>query len=149
MTKTIVMILISAAMAYGGVALARFSEADDAPGGVVIAAVIILGAVALAAKALMRSASGARATCTLRLLVEDSSDAVMRASPGLTAVTLPVPSTEATVGALLLHVTARPATSLPRVSLTIARTVVEPPTVIARSPAGSSASDVISNNEIG
>ena len=40
-------ILIAAAGIYLGVRLAMYSEADDAPGGVLMAAVLIVGAIAL------------------------------------------------------------------------------------------------------
>lgn len=46
MIKTLAL-LVAAVMAYGGLLLARFAEADDAPGGVVIGVVIIMGAVAI------------------------------------------------------------------------------------------------------
>jgi len=52
--KTIVMLLIALALAVGGVALARYAEADDAPGGVVIGWVLVIGAVALGVKALQQ-----------------------------------------------------------------------------------------------
>lgn len=52
--KRMVMLLIAIALAAGGVALARYAEADDAPGGVVIGWVLIVGAVALGVKALRR-----------------------------------------------------------------------------------------------
>ena len=52
--KTFSILLVALAMAFGGVLLARYSEADDAPGGVLIAGVIVLGAAALGAKALLR-----------------------------------------------------------------------------------------------
>jgi hypothetical protein len=52
--KTIVMLLIGLALAVGGVALARYAEADDAPGGVVIGWVLVIGAVALGVRALQQ-----------------------------------------------------------------------------------------------
>jgi hypothetical protein len=52
--KRIVMLLIAIALAAGGVALARYAEADDAPGGVVIGWVLVVGAVALGVKALLQ-----------------------------------------------------------------------------------------------
>ncbi len=48
--KRIAMLLAAAVIVYGAVLLGRYAEADDAPGGVVIAAVMILGAGALAVK---------------------------------------------------------------------------------------------------
>jgi hypothetical protein len=42
------------ALAVGGVALARYAEADDAPGGVVIGWVLVIGAVALGVRALQQ-----------------------------------------------------------------------------------------------
>jgi hypothetical protein len=47
-------LLVAAVMAYGGILLARFAEADDAPGGVLIGMVIIMGAVALAIAPFLR-----------------------------------------------------------------------------------------------
>jgi hypothetical protein len=41
-------IITAAAGIYCGIALARYSEADDAPGGVLIAGLLMLGSVALA-----------------------------------------------------------------------------------------------------
>ena len=57
MAKTIALLLVALVIAFGGVLLVRYSEADDAPGGVVIGAVIVLSAVALAVRSLMRRAS--------------------------------------------------------------------------------------------
>jgi MYXO-CTERM domain-containing protein len=57
MTKTIAMLLIALAIAASGVALARYAEADDAPGGVVIGWVLVTGAVALGARAFRRRES--------------------------------------------------------------------------------------------
>jgi len=54
--KKIVMLLTALLVAAGGVALARYAEADDAPGGVVIGWVLVVGAVALGAKVLQRRA---------------------------------------------------------------------------------------------
>ena len=53
-TKTIAIILIAAVIAVLGFWLARYAEADDAPGGVVIAGVMIVGAVVLALSTLRR-----------------------------------------------------------------------------------------------
>jgi hypothetical protein len=52
--KTTAMLLIALVMAASGVALARYAEADDAPGGVVIGWVLIAGAVALGVRAFQR-----------------------------------------------------------------------------------------------
>jgi hypothetical protein len=54
MFRTLIMLLLALAIAYGGVALARYAEADDAPGGVVVGALMVLGAVALAGSAFGR-----------------------------------------------------------------------------------------------
>jgi hypothetical protein len=54
MIKTIAMLLTALVIAAGGVLLADYAEADDAPGGVVIGWVLVMGAVALGAKALLR-----------------------------------------------------------------------------------------------
>ena len=54
MFKTIVLLLIALVIAASGVALARYAEADDSPGGVVIGWVIVMGAAALGAKAFLR-----------------------------------------------------------------------------------------------
>lgn len=55
--KRIGMLLAALALAVGGVLLARYAEADDAPGGVVIGWVMVAGAVALGARAVVRKAS--------------------------------------------------------------------------------------------
>jgi hypothetical protein len=47
MFRTIAMLLLALVIAYGGVALARYAEADDAPGGVVLGGLMVLGAAAL------------------------------------------------------------------------------------------------------
>ena len=57
MIKTIVMLLIALAIAASGVALSRYAEADDSPGGVVIGWVLVMGAVALGARAFLRRES--------------------------------------------------------------------------------------------
>ena len=49
--KTIVMLLIAVALGFGGFKLARYADADDAPGGVVIGWVLVAGALALGVKA--------------------------------------------------------------------------------------------------
>jgi hypothetical protein len=55
MIRTIVLLLLALVIAASGVALARYAEADDAPGGVVIGWVLVVGAVALGASALVRA----------------------------------------------------------------------------------------------
>ena len=57
MIKTFAMLLIALVIAASGVALARYAEADDSPGGVVIGWVLVIGAVALGARAFMRRGS--------------------------------------------------------------------------------------------
>jgi hypothetical protein len=57
MMKTITMLLIALVIAACGVLLARYAEADDAPGGVVIGWVLVMGAVALGARAFLRRKS--------------------------------------------------------------------------------------------
>jgi hypothetical protein len=52
--KRIVMLLAAVVIIVAGIALGRYSEADDAPGGVVIAAVMILGAGALAVRGFLQ-----------------------------------------------------------------------------------------------
>jgi hypothetical protein len=49
--KRVLMVLLSLLMVAGGILLARYAEADDAPGGVVMGWAIIAGAVALGARA--------------------------------------------------------------------------------------------------
>jgi hypothetical protein len=57
MIRTIAMLLVALAIAGSGVALARYAEADDSPGGVVIGWALVLGAVALGARAFLRRES--------------------------------------------------------------------------------------------
>jgi hypothetical protein len=57
MMKTIAMLLLALTIAAGGVLLARYAEADDAPGGVVIGWVLVLAAVGLGARAVLRRES--------------------------------------------------------------------------------------------
>jgi hypothetical protein len=52
--KTIAIVLVAIVVAFLGFRLAQYSEADDAPGGVVIAGVMMLGAVVLVVKTLRR-----------------------------------------------------------------------------------------------
>ena len=54
MMKTIAILCIALAIAASGVALSRYAEADDAPGGVVIGWGLVMGAVALGARAVLR-----------------------------------------------------------------------------------------------
>jgi hypothetical protein len=51
MIKTIAMLLIALVIAYGGVALTRYADADDSPGGMVIGWVIVVVAVVLGGRA--------------------------------------------------------------------------------------------------
>ena len=48
--KRIAMLLVAVVIFGAAIALGRYAEADDAPGGVVIAAVMIIGAIALGVK---------------------------------------------------------------------------------------------------
>lgn len=57
MTKTIAMLLIALVIAYSGVTLSRYAEADDSPGGVVMGWVLVMGAVALGARTFLRKES--------------------------------------------------------------------------------------------
>ncbi|MEX2282587.1 MAG: hypothetical protein WEE89_08890 [Gemmatimonadota bacterium] len=54
MMKTIAMLLFALVIAASGVALARYAEADDAPGGVVIGWLLVAGAVVLVVRAFQR-----------------------------------------------------------------------------------------------
>ena len=49
--RIIATLLLALALATGGVLLARYAEADDAPGGVVIGGIIVVAAVAIGATA--------------------------------------------------------------------------------------------------
>ena len=60
MIKTIAMLIIALVVAYGGVTLSRFADADDSPGGMVVGWVIVLVAVVLGARALVRRDRNAR-----------------------------------------------------------------------------------------
>jgi hypothetical protein len=57
MIRTIAMLLIALVIAASGVGLARYAEADDSPGGVVIGWVLVLGAVAIGARAFVHRES--------------------------------------------------------------------------------------------
>jgi hypothetical protein len=48
--KRIVMLLAAVIIIAAGIALGRYAEADDAPGGVVVAALMIIGAGVLGVK---------------------------------------------------------------------------------------------------
>ena len=48
--KRIVMLLAAVVIIGAAIALGRYAEADDAPGGVLIAAVMIIGALVLGVK---------------------------------------------------------------------------------------------------
>jgi hypothetical protein len=48
------MLLIALVIAASGIALARYAEADDSPGGVVAGWALVMGAVALGARAFLR-----------------------------------------------------------------------------------------------
>ena len=52
--KTIAMLILALAIAASGVALSRYADADDSPGGMVIGWLIVLGAVVLGARAFQR-----------------------------------------------------------------------------------------------
>ena len=54
MTKTIVRLLIALALAASGVALSRYAEADDSPGGVVIGWLLIVGALVFGVRAVIK-----------------------------------------------------------------------------------------------
>jgi hypothetical protein len=51
--KRVVMLLAAVVIIGAAIALGRYSEADDAPGGVVIAAVMIIGGAALGVKGVL------------------------------------------------------------------------------------------------
>jgi hypothetical protein len=53
--KTIATVLTAIVIAVLGIGLGRYAEADDAPGGVVIASVMIIGAVVLGVSPWLRS----------------------------------------------------------------------------------------------
>ena len=54
LVKTVVGLIIALGTAGLGVALARYAEADDAPGGVVMGGLLVVGAVWLAVRAVQR-----------------------------------------------------------------------------------------------
>ena len=62
MIKTIALLLVAFVVGFGGVALSRFADADDSPGGVVIGWVIVLVAVVIGARAIVRKDRNARVT---------------------------------------------------------------------------------------
>jgi len=45
--KSVIALGIVAIGMYGGVTLIRYSDADDAPGGMVLGALVVIGAIAL------------------------------------------------------------------------------------------------------
>jgi hypothetical protein len=57
MIRTIATLLSALVIAASGVALARYAEADDSPGGEVIGWVLVMGAVVLGARAFLRRES--------------------------------------------------------------------------------------------
>lgn len=57
MFKTISVLVIALAIAASGVALARYAEADDAPGGVVIGGALVLGAIVVGVRVLQQRAT--------------------------------------------------------------------------------------------
>ena len=56
--KKVAMLLLAGILAFLGVALARYAEADDAPGGVVMGWLLILGALVVGFKGLLVARSG-------------------------------------------------------------------------------------------
>jgi hypothetical protein len=54
MIKTIAILLVALIMAAGGIFLASYAEADDAPGGVLIGIVVVVGAGALGVPGVQR-----------------------------------------------------------------------------------------------
>lgn len=57
MMRTVAMLVTALAIAAGGVALTRYAEADDAPGGMVIGWALVVGALVLGARAFRRAPS--------------------------------------------------------------------------------------------
>ena len=57
MIRTIAMLITALVIAASGVALSRYADADDSPGGMVIGWVLVVGAVALGASAFRRRTS--------------------------------------------------------------------------------------------
>ena len=51
--KKVLIILAAVIVAYAGYTLAGFADADDAPGGVVIGWLLVIGALGFAVKALL------------------------------------------------------------------------------------------------
>ena len=51
--KKIALLLAAVVLAISGVALARYAEADDAPGGVVVGWLLVFGGLAVGLKALL------------------------------------------------------------------------------------------------
>ena len=71
-------------------------------------------------------ATGA-STVTCAVPFFPSAVAVIVAGPAATAVTRPLPSTVATAGALVVHVTLRPESGVPAASLSVAVSATAPP----------------------
>jgi hypothetical protein len=57
MMKTIAILVVALAIGASGVALSRYADADDSPGGVVIGWGLVMGAVVVGARAVMRRQS--------------------------------------------------------------------------------------------
>jgi hypothetical protein len=55
--KKVVILFAAVIVAYAGYTLAGFADADDAPGGVVIGWLLVLGAVGVAVRALLPTKS--------------------------------------------------------------------------------------------
>ena len=53
MIRTIAMLLVAVVIAVSGVKLARYADADDSPGGMVVGGMIVMGAMALALAAFL------------------------------------------------------------------------------------------------
>jgi hypothetical protein len=60
MVKTIAFLITAIALAVSGVKLAQYAEADDAPGGVVVGWVLVIGALVLGVKVLQRISASRR-----------------------------------------------------------------------------------------
>ena len=62
MPKKLLLLIVAVVVAYGGVTLSRFADADDAPGGVVIGWLIVAVAVGIGVKAVLPTSSTDRAS---------------------------------------------------------------------------------------
>ena len=58
--KSVVMFVIALVIAYSGVALSRYAEADDAPGGVVFGWLLVIAAIAVGIRAFQYRGGRAR-----------------------------------------------------------------------------------------